>query len=90
MDLSILITTRNRKKDLLECVNSVKRSNIDEKLEWEISELKEFRPDTKKSLCTELFFDGSTITLSGKKNLNLISSILKNIIKNLSRYGESR
>jgi glycosyltransferase involved in cell wall biosynthesis len=35
MDLSIVITTRNRKEDLLECVNSVRKSNL-ENLEWEL------------------------------------------------------
>lgn len=35
MDLSIIITTRNRKKDLLECINSIKTSNL-RNLEYEI------------------------------------------------------
>ncbi len=35
MDLSIIITTRNRKKDLIRCLESVRRSNF-KKLEWEL------------------------------------------------------
>ena len=35
MDLSIVITTRNRKKDLLECIDSIKESDF-KNIEYEL------------------------------------------------------
>jgi len=67
-------------KELIFLSSKLKRKDFIN-LEWEIGELKKTKEafsDSKNNLCTELFFDGSTLTLSGKKDFNLVSSLLKN------------
>ena len=49
MDFSIVITTRNRKKELLKCVESVKKSRLDD-LAWELIVVDDFSSDGTEAL----------------------------------------
>ena len=71
----------SQNKELIFLSSKLKRNDF-ESLEWEIRGLKETKDGhskNKNNLCTELFFDGKSLTLSGKKDPNFISSILRKI-----------
>ena len=68
-------------KELILLTSNLKKKDF-KSLEWEIRDMKEIKedyPTLKNKLCTEIFFDGSSLILSGKKNSDLISSILTKV-----------
>ena len=97
LNLSDCIITGPYRQDQKESLNKIGSQNKEliflnskltrkdfSSLKWEISGLKEPKEDnsiSESNLTTELFFNGHSLTLSGKKNPNFISSLLREIRK---------
>ena len=66
-------------KELIFLSSKLKRKEF-QSLEWEIKGLKNNNNSkSQNNPCTELFFNGHSLTLSGKKDSNFLSSLLKKL-----------